>query len=70
VKTKTPKAGPPKGYKPPSADMDGFDAREYAEEFGYWKDPRWKQVDKLRKANDNDKANTVVFRIRRDWGVP
>ena len=26
----TAKAGPPKGYKPPSADMNSFDARVYA----------------------------------------
>ena len=49
---------------------DAFDRYEQLPT-GYHKDPRWKQITKLRKENTPDanaKANGLVFQIRADWG--
>jgi hypothetical protein len=47
---------------------DGFEKRELAGP-AYWKDSRWKEVLRLRKEGKQAEANSVVFRIRADWGV-
>ena len=49
--------------------MNGFEQREVAGATGYWEDPRWKEVKKLRNENKHSEANTLVFKIRSDWGV-
>lgn len=49
--------------------LDGFEQREVAAQFGYWSDPRWKTVNKLRKNGSDAKANDLVFKIRNDYGV-
>ena len=48
---------------------DIFEKHERAQAGGYYRDPRWKEVDKLRKEGDNAKANGLVFQIRDDWGL-
>jgi hypothetical protein len=50
-------------------EQDGFEKREEAALIGYWKDPRWVQVGKLRKEKKHIEANSLVFQIRSDWGV-
>lgn len=47
---------------------NGFEQRENAGP-GYWKEPRWQQVRKLRKEGKIGEANSLVLQIRRDWGV-
>ncbi|MFW6282281.1 MAG: hypothetical protein ACOC1O_05785 [bacterium] len=47
--------------------LDGFEQREQVSDFGYWDDPRWKEVRKLRK--NGNTANGLVMKIRSDWGV-
>jgi hypothetical protein len=47
--------------------QDEFEKRENSP--GYWKDPRWKDVTALRNSNKNSEANTLVFKIRDDWGM-
>ena len=42
----------------------GFEAREQAAKFGYWEDPRWKKVRRLRDKEEHSKANGLVFEIR------
>ena len=49
--------------------LDGFEQREIAASFGYWSDPRWKIVHKLRKLGSDTKANSLVMKIRDDYGV-
>lgn len=46
-------------------EMDGFEKREACPD--YWKDPRWKEIKKLRKQEKNAEANSLVFQIRKDW---
>lgn len=48
--------------------LNGFEQRE---EVGpaYWEDTRWKEVAKLRDQNKQFEANSLVFKIRSDWGV-
>lgn len=48
--------------------LDGFEQREQAGK-GYWEDPRWKKVEKLRKKGKHCEANGLVFDIRSSWGV-
>lgn len=48
---------------------DGFEQREQVAQFGYWKDPRWKEVSRLRKIGEIPKSNNLVFQIRDDYGV-
>lgn len=45
--------------------MDGFEKREACPD--YWKDPRWKEVTKLKKRKDHTQANSLIFKIREDW---
>lgn len=47
---------------------DGFEQRE-ALGGGYWKDPRWKAVLRLRKTGKVPESNHLVFQIRKSWGV-
>lgn len=47
---------------------DGFEARERLGN-DYWDDPRWKEVEKLRKQGKQAEANSLVFRIRDSWGL-
>jgi hypothetical protein len=49
--------------------LDGFEQREIAASFGYWKDPRWEEVNELRKEGKHHEANKLVFQIRDDYGV-
>lgn len=49
--------------------MDGFEKREQVAKFGYWKDPRWKQVKKLRKENKIPESNRLVMEIRSDFDL-
>jgi len=48
---------------------DGFKQRERVAKLGYWEDKRWKKVNKLRKNNKLNEANSLVFKIRNSWGV-
>jgi len=48
-------------------EMDGFEKREACP--AYWKDPRWKEVSRLRLEEDQSKANGLVMEIRNDWGI-
>ena len=48
--------------------MDGFEKREQLGDT-YWKDPRWKQVKKLRKENKIPESNRLVMEIRADFGL-
>jgi len=48
---------------------NGFEKREEVTRFGYWKDPRWKQVRSLRKENKIPESNGVVMAIRSDFGL-
>lgn len=48
---------------------NGFEKREEVAQFGYWEDPRWEKVNKLRNNNRDVEANSLVFKIRNDWGV-
>lgn len=48
--------------------LDGFEQREMVGK-NYWKDPRWKEVNKLRDQNKHAEANGLVLQIRSDWGV-
>lgn len=57
--------------KPNEITSCGFAQRELAGA-DYWKDPKWKEVTKLRNSknpDDHGKANSLVFQIREDWGV-
>jgi len=47
----------------------GFEQREIAAENGYWDDPRWKEVQKLRKEGKHVEGNSLMFKIRDDYGV-
>ena len=47
---------------------DGFEQRE-ALGNDYWKDPRWKEVRRLRDEKKHSEANGLVFQIRESWGV-
>lgn len=47
--------------------MDGFEKREQCPE--YWDDPRWKKVKRLRDMNKQVEANSLVYKIRGDWGM-
>jgi hypothetical protein len=49
--------------------LDGFEQREQVAQFGYWDDPRWEQVTKLRKEGKNGEVNNLVFTIRDEYGV-
>lgn len=48
--------------------LDGFEQRELLGK-AYWEDPRWKEVERLRQEGKEDKAGSLVFEIRRSWGV-
>jgi hypothetical protein len=48
--------------------VNGFEAREQLGNL-YWDDPRWQEVDRLRKENKHSQANSLVFEIRLSWGV-
>lgn len=50
------------------AKENGFEARERLGK-EYWADKRWKEVTALRKDGKYDGANTLVFKIRADWGI-
>ncbi len=49
--------------------LDGFEKREQVAQFGYWGDPRWKEVTKLRKEGKIAESNDLVFKIRTDYGI-
>ena len=48
--------------------LNEFEQREAVGD-AYWKDPRWKEVAKLRDQNSQLEANSLVLKIRSDWGV-
>jgi hypothetical protein len=48
--------------------MNGFKQREQVSK-SYWKDPRWKEVDRLRKDKQIPKSNGLVMEIRSDFGL-
>ena len=52
-------------------ELDGLDGFEQRELLGdaYWNDPRWLEVDELRKQNKNLEANGLVSDIRYSWGI-
>lgn len=45
----------------------GFEQRERSP--GYWDDPRWKEVKRLRDDGKHSEANGLTFQIRESWGV-
>lgn len=45
----------------------GFEQREQSP--GYWNDPRWKEVQRLRREDRQSEANHLTFQIRDSWGV-
>jgi hypothetical protein len=47
---------------------NGFEQREAVGD-KYWKDPRWKKVDKLRSKGKDLEANGLVGTIRDSWGI-
>lgn len=49
--------------------LDAFEQRELVSDFGYWDDPRWKEVQKLRKEGKITESNSLVMTIRDSWGV-
>ena len=48
---------------------DGFEQREQVAQFGYWKDPKWKKVSKLRKEGKVLESNELVMQIRASYGI-
>ena len=48
--------------------LNGFEQREMAGK-AYWADQRWGEVRSLRDQNKQVEANSLVFEIRRDYGV-
>lgn len=54
--------------KPNEMTKCGFEQREIAGD-AYWEDPRWKEVQNLRKEGKHLEANSLVFKIREHWGV-
>jgi len=48
---------------------NGFEKREEMAVFGYWQDPRWKEVEQLRKDNKIPESNGLVMTIRSDYGL-
>jgi len=54
--------------KPNEMTKCGFEQRELVGD-AYWKDPRWKEVERLRKEGKHPEANGLVMTIRNDWGV-
>lgn len=48
-------------------DMDGFEKRETCPE--YWNDSRWEEVERLRERKKHAEANSLVMKIRVDWGM-
>lgn len=58
----------PSPAKPATARKpDVFEAYEQLPS-SYHKDPRWKEVQRLRKAGDQLRANGLVFEIRSAYG--
>lgn len=49
--------------------MDAYDRHEAAVALGYYDDPRWEQVYKLREEEKHLEANSLVMQIRDDWGI-
>ena len=49
--------------------MDIYERHEAVVERGYYNDPRWKEVYKLREEGNHIKANGLVMSIRYDWGI-
>ena len=47
----------------------GFEARERVGQQGYWEDPRWKDVKKLRAEGKQSEAHGLTFQIRESWGI-
>ena len=47
---------------------DGFEQRERLGK-NYYKDPRWKKVNKLRKDNKIPESNGLVMKIRADFAL-
>ncbi len=47
---------------------NGFEQREEVAKLGYWDDPRWKKVSKLRREDKMSEANGLVMAIRDSWG--
>jgi len=47
---------------------NGFEKREKLGET-YWEDQRWEKVQKLRELGEHLEANSLVFRIRDDYGL-
>ena len=55
--------------KPNEITKCPFEQREIAGDRGYFKDPRWNEVNSLRNEGKHIEANGLVFKIREDWGV-
>lgn len=55
--------------KPNEITSCGFEQREIASKDGYWDDPRWKEVQRLRSADKQAEANSLCFKIQNDFGV-
>ena len=57
--------------KPNEITTDPYEQREIVAS-GYWDDPRWKEVQRLRSTgnpNDMIHSNGLMGEIYRDWGV-
>lgn len=54
--------------KPNEITSCGFEQREIVGD-DYWKDPRWEEVKHLHREGKMVEANTLVFKIREDWGI-
>jgi len=50
-------------------ELDGFEQREVAAKFGYWEDPRWKEISKLRLEGKYEEANAMLCKIHDDYGI-
>lgn len=54
---------------PNQITRDPYEQREIAAAHGYYEDPRWEEVHRLRSIRDDSHANGLVSTINRDWGV-
>ena len=60
----------PKGnLKPNQFTNDPYEQREIAAENGYYEDPRWPEVNRLRNEGKVAEGNGLYSSIQMDWGV-
>jgi hypothetical protein len=49
--------------------MDVFEQLEQAVQKGYYDDPRWKEVSRLRRGKEHAKADELSATLRKEWGL-